>query len=315
MRMGTSAKKIFILLLILLAYIATVVMGTTEVTRRSLQLTSEAAGPEYVAVSIGVTGVNHVTQELTTRLGFRLAGAIASDEVTPAADLKLFVNNVHGQQEFDFPKGKRINPVEVAFPLGGNRNNYPFDRYVSVLSLLMTKPAAKGEATTLEESLGAENGGTTMGQLPIGAVAMQKTSPVPLSVALFAEVPGTNFEGSVDRKEGTELTAINLHVRRANSLILVSILVMTTMMSLAVTLLLIVLRLIGQARSTSEIGLVSMSFALIFGLPALRDAQPDVPPIGAFCDYISFIWAELIVAVAGLLYAWSWLQVTRRKAV
>jgi hypothetical protein len=56
-------------------------------------------------VSVRVTNVNPATQELTAQLVFRLAGNIAGDEVTPATDMKLLVNNFRGQQDFDYPFG------------------------------------------------------------------------------------------------------------------------------------------------------------------------------------------------------------------
>ena len=313
MRIGALGKKAIVVFAILLVYIVSVVMGSTEAHRRSLQLSSESTNPDHVTLIVVVTGVNQATQQLTTQLNFRLAGKIASDEVTPAVDLKFFVNNVEGEQEFDFHKGRRINPVEVVFPLNGNVNRYPFDRYRTTLSLLMTRPEVRGEDRIPEES-GDQGAAGQPSDVPFGALALEKTSPVPLSVALLAAVPGTKFMGSIDRKERSQLTEINLILRRANNLMMVSILISATMISLAIALLLIVLRLIGTPREEASFAPLTMSFALIFGLPALRNAQPGVPPIGAFCDYISFIWAELIVAVSGLLFAWRWLRTTKRRA-
>jgi hypothetical protein len=52
---------------------------------------------------------------------------------------------------------------------------------------------------------------------------------------------------------------------------------------------------------------LSISISLIFGLPAPRNPQPGVPPVGAFGDYISFIWAEIIVGVSAIIIIWTWL--------
>jgi Domain of unknown function (DUF4436) len=90
--------------------------------------------------------VNPANQELTARLGFRLAGNIAQDEVTPATGMKLLINNVKGQQEFDFPQGKRMNRIEPVFPLDGNFNNYPFDRYETTMWLLIIMPPLTSSA-------------------------------------------------------------------------------------------------------------------------------------------------------------------------
>jgi hypothetical protein len=59
---------------------------------------------------------------------------------------------------------------------------------------------------------------------------------------------------------------------------------------------------------------LSMSLSLIFGLPALRNVQPGAPPVGAFSDYIIFIWAELIVAVSAVVTVWQWVLRAHNKS-
>jgi hypothetical protein len=58
---------------------------------------------------------------------------------------------------------------------------------------------------------------------------------------------------------------------------------------------------------------LSMSLSLIFGLPALRNVQPGAPPVGAFSDYVTFIWAELIVAVSAVVTVWQWVLRAHNK--
>ncbi len=86
-------------------------------------------------------------------------------------------------------------------------------------------------------------------------------------------------------------------------MIAVSILINLVMSALAISVLAMVLR---NTAENGEFGLVllTISIALIFGLPALRNVQPGVPPVGAFSDYITFIWAELIVAVSAVITVW-----------
>jgi hypothetical protein len=63
------------------------------------------------------------------------------------------------------------------------------------------------------------------------------------------------------------------------------------------------------AATGSKVDLVplSISLSLIFGLPALRNVQPGVPPVGAFGDYVAFIWAEVIVGLSAVIIIWMWL--------
>lgn len=313
MRVGLTGKKVLAVCAILVVYIVTLVRGGNEIQRRSLELSGDSGSPDHVSVVVNVTAVSQVAQELTAQLTFRVAGKLALDAVTPAANLKLFVNNVGGEQEFDFERGRRMNPVEVVFPLNGNLNRYPFDRYRTTLALLMVRPESKGETPVPEEEGEVESGGEQKGEIPFGAVALKKTMPVPLSVVLSAEIPGTKFSGSIDRTKSSQFKAIDLNLRRTDNVIMVSILISATMMGLAVSLLSIVLQTIGVPKEESNLVPMSLSIALIFGLPALRNVQPGVPPIGAFCDFISFIWAELIVAVSALMFAWVWLRTAKGR--
>jgi hypothetical protein len=292
-------------------YTTVLLRGSTERRRRSLQLRDEVSAADRVVVSVLVTSMNPASQELTARLGFRLAGDIARDEVTPSTDLQLLVNNVGGQQQYDFPAGKRMNRIEARFHLNGDLNRYPFDRYETTVRLLITTPAGNAKANVSktpenepQEALPTEN-------LGVGASTFQQNRPLPLSLVLSATIPGTKFDGNVSRNEVTQLTGINLKMRRANNLILVSILINAVMSALAISVLAMVLR--NTAESGSLVPL-PITIALIFGLPALRNAQPGVPPVGAFSDYVTFIWAELIVAASAVITVWQWLLRTRLKS-
>jgi hypothetical protein len=104
---------ILIIIFVLAIYVCVVLLGLTESTRRSLLLRDETDAADRVFISIVVTNANPSIRELTAQLGFRLAGNVAKDDVTPSVDLKLLINNIRGQQEFDFPKEKRMNRIEA----------------------------------------------------------------------------------------------------------------------------------------------------------------------------------------------------------
>jgi len=298
--------RVFLALFLLVVYLAMLARGFTESSRRSLQLRDETASADRIFVSAIVTNVNPSRQELTAQLRFRLSGEIARDEVTPAVDLKLFINNF-GQQEFDFPKGRRMNRIEASFPLNGELNKYPLDRYESNLWLLVTTPAGKELSrvprlpqATIEPSIYSDD-------LGVGTSALQQNNPVPISLALTASVPGIKFAGQTVRSDESQLIRIALKLRRADNLIGLSILVMLMMTCLALSVLAMVVRATTSEKRANDLVPLSMSLSLIFGLPALRNVQPGVPPIGAFVDYVSFIWAELIVAVSAVITVWTWL--------
>jgi len=99
-------------------------------------------------------------------------------------------------------------------------------------------------------------------------------------------------------------------MRRANNVIAVSIFVMVIMFVLAISVVGMVLHV---SASPGEMNLLPLSLCvtLIFGLPALRNIQPGVPPVGILSDSMSFIWAEMMVAISAIALAWTWILRSR----
>jgi hypothetical protein len=313
--MPNRPKRIWVLviLLILAVYSVVVLRGLTESTRRSLLLRDETTAADRVSISFVTTNANPATHELTAQVSFRLSGNIAKDEVTPAVDLHLLINNFRGEQEFDFPKDKRMNRLEVVFPLNGDLNRYPLDRYDTTVRLLMTMPArnAPQEVPKIPASITQHTHPTD--ELAVSPSALLQNVPVALSISLSASVPGIRFQGNVSRGTSQEPTGIELHLSRANNVIAVSLIVVLMMTALSMSLLAMAIRAITTVERTDLLPL-SVSISLIFGLPALRNIQPGVPPVGALVDYVTFIWAELIVAASAVIIVWTWLLRKRPKS-
>jgi len=303
---------ILIFIFVLAIYVCVVLLGLTESTRRSLLLRDETGAADRVFISMVVTNASPSTQELTAQLAFRVAGKIAKDDVTPAVDLKLLVNNFRGQQEFDFSKEKRMNRIEAVFPLNGDLNKYPYDRYQTTVWLLMTTPALNVQPQPPKAPTGIPESLHQAGELAVSSSALLRNTPVALSVSISASIPGIKFKGDVSRGSIQEPTGIGLHLARANSVISVSVIVMLMMTALSMSLLAMAIR--ARAAEKTDLLPLSVSITLIFGLPALRNIQPGVPPVGAIVDYVTFIWAELIVATSAVIIIWTWLLRSRAKS-
>jgi hypothetical protein len=256
--------------------------------------------------------VSPTSSEITTRLSFRLSGSLAKDPSTPAEDLKLYLNGIQGPQEIEFPPGRRINPLTVVFALDGNANYYPFDRYSSSMRIMVTRKSA-----AVRRSASPAVHWKTHTPLSIESAdellmtAPQEGERVPISSSVLASIPGMKIDGErVDRiEQGIE--GFDLVIRRADNVIVVSVLTMTLMMSLAVSVLLMSLRALIMDEKMELLPL-SLCVSLLFGLPALRNAQPAVPPLGVLGDYLSFLWAESVVAVSAVMVIWTWL-IRQRK--
>jgi hypothetical protein len=304
-------KRLVLFSILLFLYFFVLFHNLSESNRRSLQLRNDSEAADRIVISVLVTGVNPATQELTAQIILQPQGALAQDEVTPAIDLKLLTNNVTTQQQFDFPKGKRMNRIEAVFPLNGELNKYPLDRYTTALWFLVTTPARKAQPKIAQQGAGqipagAEAQALQGDQLAVGTAELQRSTAVPLTITLSASTPGIKYTGSVSREASRKVTGVELRLRRADNVITVSVVVMTLMSGLALSLLAMVFK---ATTSGPKVDLVPLSLciSLIFGLPALRNIQPGVPAVGAFGDYVSFIWAEIIVGLSAIIIIWNWL--------
>jgi hypothetical protein len=293
--------------LVMAVYVAVLFHNLNESNRRSLELKEIPIVGDHISISFLVVGVDPRSSDLTARLSFSLEGSIAQDPVTPAVDLTLFLNNIRGPQEIALPRGLRISPIEAYFTLAGNENKYPIDSYRAELRTTVTRRVrvataskpAPGQAGTTSVPLAASSDGFVVTTEPGSEV-------VPIAFSINASIPGLKFEGRNVPRAGQGNEAFNLVARRADNVIIVSVMILTLMLTLAMSVLMMGIR----SASGERIELVPLSLyvSLLFGLPALRNAQPGAPPLGAFGDYLSFLWAEPLVAVSAVILIWAWLM-------
>ena len=289
---------------VLILYVGSVYRNATESRRRSLELIEGSTNDTRVLIIVRVTGVNPAQRQLIAQVSFRVFGDLQQDFMTPQVNLKLLVNNIAGQQEFDFPKGKRMSRIEVTFPMDGDVNKYPLDQYTSPLRFLITKPSGSRTAAVSPSGRAAT---TVSDELAVGESAFYGRLPVPISVSTTASVQGIKFSRGVSPTSEPDTAKVDLKIERPRNLVVVSFFVMILMMTLAVTVLTMALKATVAGRQFDLLPL-SLSLTLIFGLPALRNIQPGVPPVGALADYLSFIWAECFVAASAIIVMLTWLM-------
>ncbi len=260
--------------------------GSTEERGRTLSIEEPQAGGNVVFADVTITAVDIRNGLLYLRIRLIPLGKPGVDKNTPAEDIKLFVNSVSGNQAITMQQGSRLVPIEASIPLTGNPNHYPFDTYHGNLDLLVAAQTT-GTSPSLSE-VERENQVLEPGSLIIGRSDLSHSETVPIVENVHASVLGIQFKGEVSRENDHELARTNFTLRRASNVIATSITVMVTMMGLAVSMTCMVWRVTS---SPTEINLVPLSLcvALIFGLPALRGIQPDVPAVGVLADYVSFI--------------------------
>ena len=306
--MGVIHKlfRVSSVLAVILVYCTVLWMGLTEESRRALTLAkSSATDDNFVIANVRITAVDTAQGLLHGRIRIVPMGRYAIDKTTPATSLTLLVNSVSGKQKTVFPKGERIVPIEFSSLLSGNQNRYPFDRFTTDIELVITAPGKK-RAESLPEDTIDNNADPLATTLIVGANDLDNSESVPISENFVASIPGFKFHGEVNENTTYKLMQTSVAMRRANNVISISLMIMATMFVLAIS---IVRMVLSVAASPGEMNLLplSLSITLIFGLPALRSVQPGVPPVGGFSDYMSFIWAEIMVSISAIALAWTWI--------
>jgi hypothetical protein len=291
-------------------YLASLWLNFTEAERRSVTLEIPPAGADYLQMDVNVVHVDLLRSEMTTRISFRLAGRLAQDELTPATDLQLVLNTVNGQQQFDFAKGQRLNPIEAVFPLQGEVNFYPFDHHKGVLWLSVTlpgrqqsKPNPEPAANIVPEEV------ANSPSLPVSTASLEKRVQADTRTTFTATIPGLTFRGSQSVQSAQTLkglTGIDVNLMRSSSVVFISVTTMVMMAAMAVGLVIMVLKIVGGSRNVATFH-IPMAVSLIFGLPALRNIQPGIPPQGTFGDSIAFTWAEIAAAGSAIALITHWL--------
>jgi hypothetical protein len=309
--LNKTIRVIFVIGIIAI-YFTVLWMGLTEEKRRSLTIVKSAASSEdYVTIDVRVMSVNTFQGLLYESVKLIPMGRFAMNKATPATELRLLVNSASGKQVVIFPKGERIVPIEVTSALSGNQNRYPFDHYSTDIDLLVTTPVKK-KVQLLTEQQPASPADRLATTLVVGTNDLESSETVPINENFTAIFSGIKFDGTVTVDDAYKLMHTTIEMRRANSVISVSLIVMIVMFVLAVSVMGMVLHMTA---SPGEVNLVPLSpcVALIFGLPALRNVQPNVPGMGVLSDCISFIWAELIVSISAIALAWIWIIRSREN--
>jgi hypothetical protein len=303
--------RIYAVIAVILVYLSVLWMGLTEESRRSLTIAKPSATTnDFVVINVRVTSIDTTQKLLHGRIRLIPMGRFAIDKTTPAADLKLLINSISGKQSVVFPRGERIVPIEFNSLLSGNQNRYPFDRYTADIELVITTPAEKKAEPLPQDNLD-ENADPLATTLIVGASDLDNSETVPINENFIASIPGIKFDGTVTQIDTYKLMHTTVAMRRANNVITLSIMVMVIMSGLAISIVGMVLQV---SASGHEINLIPLSLctALIFGLPALRNIQPGVPPVGGFSDYISFLWAEMMVSISAIALAWTWIARSKK---
>jgi hypothetical protein len=178
---------------------------------------------------------------------------------------------------YEFPKGEQMSPIDVTFNVVGDVVHYPFDHYTSDFTVAVTR----GDPTL-------------------------EAAPVPSFVQIGSYIGG--WQVAV-RRTSNGLNSIHdfaINITRASSAKTYTIFIMVLMWALALAGVAMTLMLILLHRPIDS-GPLTYLAALLFAFPLIRDTLPGEPGLGTLIDYVSYFWAEAIVAIALLALLITWL--------
>lgn len=273
--------------------------------------------PNHIEVDVKLMSIDPNKGDVVARLEFVPKGNFTKDEgSTLARDLKLYVNSANGKQELDFAKGKRMNPMEVTVSMfDGVVTDYPFDKHNAFLEIyfLPGKEAAK-EKTAEAAPKPAEPTPTppATGDEEKKDPGEKKAEPapadeddVPIGVDFVGSIPGFKIDAAKAKESTDDYVGIDMTIARAATTKFFSLFVMAMMWGLTIGVMFLTLSVVLRGRKV-ELAMFSFTAALLFAFATVRNAQPGTPPIGTYSDFISFFWAEVIIALCLIILVFTW---------
>jgi hypothetical protein len=273
---------------------------------------------KHIEVDVKRVSIDPNKGDIVARLEFLPKGHFTADEgSTLARDLKLYVNSANGKQELDFPKGKRMNPMEVVVNMfDGVVTDYPFDKHSAFLEMyfLPGKEAAKEKTA---ETKPAEPVATPTPEAPAGEeqkkeeekkaeAAKPDENDIPIGVDFIGSIPGFKIDAAKSKDSTDDYVGIDMTIARASTTKFFSLFVMTMMWGLTIGVIFLTLSVVLRGRKV-ELAMFSFTAALLFAFAAVRNAQPGTPPIGTYSDFISFFCAEVIIALYLIILVFTWI--------
>jgi len=235
-----------------------------------------------VKIMASVASLDPVKGELLVRLQFEAQNDLLDEDDLLVNSVTVYTNSAAGKSEVTFKKGESMAPVDTTVALQGEVAQFPWDRYTGMLWICMASQRNGSDGDT-------------------------NWVAVPFTLDLKAGVPGFAIEtAEVPQKtKGFSVDAVNFDVKRSPSSGTFSVFVMVLIGLLTVVAFLAGFVVVVGGRKV-ELAMLSWLGALLFALLPLRNAMPGAPPLGCLADYISFFWAEAIIAATLISVILTW---------
>ena len=233
------------------------------------------AGDARVKLYLQPIHIDAVNESMQVRIS-----VVPLSEATATIADRDFLLTVQRGKQVEHVQIRANQPLpEITFDFdlhGGNVRDYPLDRYVSLMTLAASERAQDG----LERSL-------------------------PIHVTAWEGVLGFHIEAQSAATPRPDELQLQFAVSRTGAVAFFGIAIYGAMIVMMLCALIIgTLVFVGFRRI--EVTLVGALGAMIFALPAVRNALPGAPPLGVRADILIFFWAELGAIIALCLFITAW---------
>jgi hypothetical protein len=209
----------------------------------------------------------------------RISVAPLSDAKVTIADRDFLLTIKRGGQveHVQIQAGQLLPEITFGFDLHkGDVRDYPLDRYVSLMTLAASERAQDGSKKSL-----------------------------PIHVTAWEGVLGFNVKAKSVPSQRSEELQLQFTVSRTGAVSFFGAAMYGAMLVMMLCALIIgSLVFVGIRRI--EVAMIGALAAVIFALPALRNALPGAPPLGVRADIFIFFWAELGAVIALCLFIAAW---------
>jgi Domain of unknown function (DUF4436) len=233
------------------------------------------AGSARVALYVQPIQIDAVNESMQVRISV----VPLSDAKVTIADRDFLLTIQRGRQvdHVQIQAGQLLPEVTFGLDLHeGDVRDYPLDRYVSLMTLAASERAQDGN----EKSL-------------------------PIHVTAWEGVLGFDVKAKSASSQRSEELPLQFAVSRTGGVAFFGVAIYGAMLVMMLCALIIgSLVFIGIRRI--EVTLIGALGAMIFALPALRNALPGAPPLGVRADIFIFFWAELGAVIALCLFIAAW---------
>jgi hypothetical protein len=283
-----SGIIIFVILFILVLQLFQSEIEKTPV----VNLDQDEKSKDHILIKLQISNIDPVKGDVQIRVIPIPVGIYSNDSMTLSRDVKFYTNSISGNTEYSFSKGSMINPFEVTVDMfDGYLMKYPYDKHSAYFNLYVATPGKDSIGNILYDEI-----------------------PIIKETNFLTSITGYRIDSVKEIEHSGGYTGLLIKIERTFAVKLFAGFIMLIFWLISISIVLVMFSIVVRKRKI-DFSMFAFLTAMLFALPALRNMQPFIPSIGCYSDYISFFWAEGIVAIALVVSVVTWLRRPGEKQV